>query len=90
MPPQPPPGIEPAVRNASRVVLLDARDRILLFRWEDERLRDVKSVWITPGGGLDPGESHEAAAQLFLNHPHFTIFPGESVELMECLPIPGM
>jgi hemolysin-activating ACP:hemolysin acyltransferase len=34
--------------------------------------------------------SHEDAAKLFLNHPHFTIFPGESVEVMECLPLPGM
>jgi hypothetical protein len=34
-------------------------------------------------------ESHESAAKLFLNHPHFTIFPGEAVEVMECLPIPG-
>ena len=35
-------------------------------------------------------ESHEAAAQLFKNHPHFSIFPGESVEIMECMPIPTM
>lgn len=34
-------------------------------------------------------ESHQAAADMFLNHPHFTIFPGDSVEVMECLPIPG-
>ncbi len=34
-------------------------------------------------------DSHAAAAKLFLNHPHFTIFPGDSVEVMECLPIPG-
>ena len=33
-------------------------------------------------------ESHEAAARLFENHPHFTIFPGDGVEVMECLPIP--
>ncbi len=33
-------------------------------------------------------ESHEAAAKLFQNHPHFTIFPGDSVEIMECLPLP--
>jgi hypothetical protein len=33
-------------------------------------------------------ESHDAAAKLFENHPHFTIFPGESVEIMECLPLP--
>jgi len=32
--------------------------------------------------------SHEAAAKLFENHPHFTIFPGDSVEIMECLPLP--
>ena len=30
----------------------------------------------------------EAAAKLFLNHPHFTTFPGDRVEVMECLPIP--
>ena len=35
-------------------------------------------------------ESHEAAAKLFENHPHFTIFPGHSVEVMECLPMPEM
>lgn len=35
-------------------------------------------------------ESHEAAAKLFEGHPHFTIFPGEAVEIMECLPVPGM
>jgi len=34
-------------------------------------------------------ESHAAAAKMFENHPHFTIFPGDSVEIMECLPIPG-
>jgi hypothetical protein len=35
-------------------------------------------------------ESHEAAAKLFLEHPHFMIFPGDSIEIMECLPIPEM
>jgi len=35
-------------------------------------------------------ESHEAAAALFKSHPHFAIFPGDSVEIMECLPIPGI
>ena len=34
-------------------------------------------------------DSHEAAAKLFEGHPHFTIFPGESVEIMPVLPIPG-
>jgi hypothetical protein len=34
-------------------------------------------------------ESHEAAAKLFEDHPHFSVFPGESVEIMPVLPIPG-
>lgn len=35
-------------------------------------------------------ESHEAAARLFENHPHFSAMPGDAVELMEILAIPGM
>jgi phosphoketolase len=34
-------------------------------------------------------DSHEAAARMFENHPHFTIFPGDGVEVMPILPIPG-
>ena len=34
-------------------------------------------------------DSHEAAARMFNDHPSFAIFPGDSVEIMECLPIPG-
>ena len=33
--------------------------------------------------------SHEAAARLFTEHPHFTVFPGHSIEVMECIPLPG-
>lgn len=40
------------------------------------------------GYAIIQAESHEAAAKLFENHPHFTIFPGDSVEIMECLPLP--
>lgn len=29
------------------------------------------------------------AAALFTDHPHFSIFPGDGVEIIECLPIPG-
>jgi len=34
-------------------------------------------------------ESQADAAKLFLDHPSFAIFPGEAVEVMEVLPIPG-
>ncbi len=35
-------------------------------------------------------ESPEAAAKMFENHPHFAIFPGDSVEVMPVLSIPGV
>ena len=35
-------------------------------------------------------ESHDDAAKMFLNHPHFMIFPGDRVEVMECIAIPTM
>ena len=40
-------------------MLLDAAGRVLLLKW---RLRSGGHVWITPGGGLDPGETHAEAA----------------------------
>ena len=33
-------------------------------------------------------DSAEAAAQMFERHPHVTIFPGDAVEIVECLPSP--
>jgi len=34
-------------------------------------------------------ESQDAAAKLFIGHPHFSIFPGDGVDVMEIAPIPG-
>lgn len=51
-------------------------------------VEDIKNAMT--GFVVVKAESHDAAAALFLNHPHFTIFPGDSVEIMEQLPIPGM
>ena len=34
-------------------------------------------------------ETHEEAAKLFEGHPHFSVFPGDSVEIMELLPVPS-
>ena len=34
-------------------------------------------------------DDHEAAARMFEGHPHFTIFPGDGVEVMPLLPIPS-
>src|SRR5262245_3019608 len=38
---------------------------------------------------LVKAESQDAAARMFENHPHFAIFPGDAVEVMEVMPIPG-
>lgn len=35
-------------------------------------------------------ETHEAAARLFEGHPHFSLFPGDRVEVMACLPMPDL
>jgi len=47
---------------------------------------DIKNSMV--GYVVVRAESHEAAARMFERHPHFTIFPGDSVEIMECLPMP--
>jgi 8-oxo-dGTP pyrophosphatase MutT (NUDIX family) len=46
-------------RPAARVLLLDARDRLLLLHAEDA---SGHRWWVAPGGGLEGGESFEAAA----------------------------
>jgi 8-oxo-dGTP pyrophosphatase MutT (NUDIX family) len=47
-------------RDAARVLLLDRDGRLLLLRCQEPDAD--RSFWITPGGGLEPGESHEQAA----------------------------
>ena len=49
-----------AERPAARILLLDDRDRVLLFRFD---AGDRPAFWATPGGAVDPGESFEAAAR---------------------------
>jgi hypothetical protein len=55
-------------------------------RVSEEGIADIKNVMV--GYVVVQADSHEAAAKLFANHPHFAIFPGDSVEIMECLPLP--
>lgn len=47
-------------RHAARVLLLDGDDRLLLFRCQEPGAE--RSFWITPGGGLEDGETHTQAA----------------------------
>jgi len=52
-----------------------------------EGISDVRNK--LTGYTIVRAESHEDAAALFLDHPHFSIFPGDAVEVMEVLPIPA-
>lgn len=50
------------LRPASRILLIDEQDRLLLFRAEGD-FADASVIWFAPGGGLEPGETHEDAAR---------------------------
>jgi hypothetical protein len=56
-------------------------------RSSSQGIADIKNAMT--GYVIVQAESHAAAAKRFENHPHFAIFPGDSVEIMECLPLPG-
>lgn len=56
------------VRPAARVILFDADDHLLLFRYHDEAFVSTDhpglfDYWITPGGGREAGESLEQTAR---------------------------
>jgi len=53
--------ISPASRRASRVLLIGPEQQLLLFLARD-RSRPGHHWWVTPGGGLQIGESFEEAA----------------------------
>lgn len=50
--------LEPVDRAAARALVLDRHDRVLLVQFRDE---EGQVWWATPGGGIDGGESAEAA-----------------------------
>jgi 8-oxo-dGTP pyrophosphatase MutT (NUDIX family) len=49
-------------RTCVRVVLLDAQERLLLFRTIEPSRPDIAPWWELPGGGLEPGETWAMAA----------------------------
>jgi 8-oxo-dGTP pyrophosphatase MutT (NUDIX family) len=50
------------VRHAARILVIDRDDRILLIKaWYDGIGIDTH-IWIAPGGGVEPGKTHEQAA----------------------------
>jgi 8-oxo-dGTP pyrophosphatase MutT (NUDIX family) len=67
------------LRESARVLLIDARDRVMLFR----SLRypgkpELGTLWHTPGGGIKGGEqAAEAAARELFEETGLSIGPGE-------------
>lgn len=52
----------PIVRPTARVLLLDQSDRTLLFTAMTPDVETGLPFWFPPGGGVEPGETHEEAA----------------------------
>lgn len=55
------------IRPTVRLLVVDQQQRILLFKFEDTiplhpALPDLTIYWVSPGGGVEPDETHEQAA----------------------------
>jgi len=50
------------LRRVARIVVLDGAQSVLLVRYEDTRPAQPISFWVPPGGALEAGETHRAAA----------------------------
>jgi probable phosphoglycerate mutase len=66
--PTPYEGATLARREAARLLLLNEREDVLLFRYSSRLAPDFETLghshfWATPGGALEPGESFEEAAR---------------------------
>jgi 8-oxo-dGTP pyrophosphatase MutT (NUDIX family) len=64
-------------RVAARVILTDPAGRTLLFLGGDPARPEDGSWWFTPGGGVEPGESIEAAARREILEETGFVLPAE-------------
>lgn len=54
---------QPTIRPTSRILLVNQLDQVLLFTTEEPADDTGRPFWFAPGGGLEPGESHEEAGR---------------------------
>jgi ADP-ribose pyrophosphatase YjhB (NUDIX family) len=54
---------EPVDRPTARVLLVDGAGRLLLFRAAEPDPETQRPFWFAPGGGVEAGETYEAAAR---------------------------
>lgn len=62
-----PSGAGVKVRESARLILINERDEVFLFKHEEKAPvgpanPGLRPYWVTPGGGVDPGETWEASA----------------------------
>jgi 8-oxo-dGTP pyrophosphatase MutT (NUDIX family) len=60
--PLPDDGLPVIERSVVRLVVLDARGRLLLFHTRDPAIPGLGTWWELPGGGIEPGETYRDAA----------------------------
>ena len=67
-------------RRAVRVVLSDESGRILLFEDSDPGLQPAARWWMTPGGGIDPGENlHQTAVRELREETGLVLSPDQLI-----------
>jgi ADP-ribose pyrophosphatase YjhB (NUDIX family) len=66
---------QPVDRPTARVVLLDGTGRALLFRGVEPDPETQRPFWFAPGGGVEDGESYEAAARRELHEETGIVAP---------------
>jgi|TergutMp193P3_1026864.scaffolds.fasta_scaffold108653_2 8-oxo-dGTP pyrophosphatase MutT (NUDIX family) len=50
-------------RQNSRAIILNDKNELFLFKFEFAMLSEHKTLWVSPGGGLENGETFEMALE---------------------------
>ena len=76
--PLPDDGLPIVERSVVRLVVLDARGRLLLLHTRDPSCPDPGTWWELPGGGIEPGETYrDAAVRELLEETGIAALPGQ-------------